>query len=85
MIFDASAGNHEKIVVKDSGDQSIPFVTYYDTETKEIELMVKLQDSKKEEDGSYIPYLLLGEDKKPISVRFILPGSYAVGDDGKAI
>lgn len=89
MLLDATNEEHRhKFQVRDSGGQALPYVISYDTETKEVEMFVKMKDEEVTGEGDekqVRPHLLLGENEKPIVIKFPLPGSYAIGKDGKKI
>jgi len=86
MLLTVDSPEANDYTIHDSLGHIIPFVRSFDTETKEIELCIKVIPSNKEkddlglltqlvEDGATEPY------SAPILVKFILPGAYAVKKD----
>jgi len=69
--------------IYDCADHPIPYVTYFDTETKEIELCIKLKDEMREGEKDIVSILLMQEVNEdegkvaPILIKFTLPGAYA--------
>jgi hypothetical protein len=83
MILTIDTPESSQYQIKDINGQAIPYVTYFDTETKEIEMCIKIGDELKEE-SKINPILLMqevNEDDKitsaPILIKFVLPGAYA--------
>lgn len=74
-----------KLGIFDAGGQQLPFVFGYDTETQEVEMMIKLKDDIELDDGERLCHLVLGPDMKPHVAKFILPGSYAMDAQGKIL
>jgi len=85
MLLKRNDETASKYAVFDACGQQLPYVMSYDTETKEVEMYLKLQDeeSSPNSDERYL-YLIMEEDK-PFLAKFILPGSYAVDEQGNIL
>jgi len=95
MLITVATPEAEKYLIFDCVGHVIPCVTSFDTETKEIELMIRVQEqvknNKEDEPTSRIVPLMQEvtnedgtTDSAPILVKFKLLGAYA-RKDGKPI
>jgi hypothetical protein len=96
MLLTKDTPESHKYVVCDCADHIIPYVTSFDTETKEIELCIQVamsnNDETKEGDKEKGFRILMQEiqdehgvmSATPILVRFKLPGAY-VKKDGEIL
>jgi hypothetical protein len=71
-----------KVGVFDAAGQQIPYVFSFDTETCEVEMLIKLKDEEGEGDDK-IAHLLRDADLKPLRAKFVIPGSYVMTSEGK--
>lgn len=70
-----------KMGIFDAAGQQIPYVMSFDTETCEIEMLIKLRDEEGEGDEK-IAHLVRGEDMAPLVAKFICPGAFVMTQDG---
>jgi len=86
MKLDKRNPDDVKCGVFDAVGQQLPFVVSYDTETCEIEMMLKLHDEEPVEGTESVNfYVVFGQDKRPFVAKFVLPGSYALNEKGERL
>jgi hypothetical protein len=74
-----------KVGVFDAAGQQVPYVFGFDTETCEVEMLIKLKDESATNEGEKLCYFLFGEDLKPLVAKFVLPGAYVMDERGNIL
>lgn len=89
MKLTVQNSEHLSYAVCDAAGQPLPFVMSYDTVTKEVEMLLKLKDNEiipdSDEAQVFVAFKKVGKDLKPVVVKFVLEGSYALDSQGNRI
>lgn len=86
MLITVESPDAHQYRIYDCEGSAIPFVVSFDTETKDIELSVRVVGKKSEEGGEELCMLKQlvvenGENQHaPVIIKFNLPGAYALKD-----
>jgi len=74
----------KKLGIFDAAGQQIPYVHSFDTDTFEIEMMVKIKDEEGEGEEK-LAHLIRDADMKPLVAKFICPGAFVMLADGTVL
>jgi len=84
LIFEGQKIDPTKVGIFDAAGQILPYVVGFDTETCEIEMMIKVKDEEGEGDQKLV-YLVRDESLKPLIAKFVCPGAYVMTTEGKRL
>lgn len=86
MLLDRRETKDLRVMICDPLGQPLPYVVAFDSETCEIEMMLKLADEKSLLDSDERQVFVgLTADSQPFIAKFIYPGAYAIDETGKKL